>query len=89
LQNTIDSPRISIKTHRSSLGSGSATHRPQEHPAKRERNSLTAQSKTDLALLERPKAINSSRVHTESGPVIIRKRLYTDFILETDEEEFF
>lgn len=88
MQNTIDSPRTSIKTHRSSF-TGSATHIPQKHPGRKERNSLTAQSKTDLALLERPRVIHSSRVHTETGPVIIRKRLYTEFILETDEEECF
>ena len=36
--------------------------------------------------MERLKLIRTSnRVHTESGPVIIRKRLYTEFILETDE----
>jgi hypothetical protein len=93
MQNTLDSPRIGIKTHRSSLGNlgnGSATHRPQERSAKRDRNSLTAQLKTDQALLERPKPILiSNRVHTESGPIIIRKRLYTEFIMETDEEECF
>lgn len=43
---------------------------------------LSIQSKTDQALLERPKPMrNSGRMHTESGGVIISKRLYTEFIL--------
>jgi hypothetical protein len=84
-----------MKLQRQSLGVGSATHRPTAEDtagkSKSKRTSfLTVQSKTDQALLDRPRLnSSSSRVHTESGPLVICKRLYTDFIMETDEEECF
>jgi hypothetical protein len=93
-QNTIGSPRISLKSQRNSFGgAGSVTPRAvvDDNQSSRKRNSfLTVQSKTDQALLDRPRLNRTSnRVHTESGPLIICKRLYPDFILEMDEEECF